>query len=192
MGLILTIVGIVAVISVIGMHNRIIGNFNAVKRAWSDVHASQNQKSLIITKLETLLKEHNVYESSLIEKVTQYRTKIDDLVMTPNSETINSSAVKEVETASKGLMASIRAVAEDNPELKTSDLYRSLMGEVASQQANVGAAIRTFNSNVQTHNTEIEEFPNVLVNTFITKKKSVDSFSDEAVKESFKFDPELD
>lgn len=192
MTIITLIIIAVVIISIITMHNNIISNFNAVKRAWSDVHATENQKGNIITKLTSLLNEHKAYEAELVEKVTRYRAKIDELVMSPNSDKINSAAIKEVETASKAVMSGISMVAEAYPDIKSSDLYKGLMREISEQQQNVGAAIRIFNSNVERHNTVIESFPSVLVNNHITKKKAVDSFSDEAVEKAFSFNPDLD
>lgn len=96
-----------------------------------------------------------------------------------------------MEVASSSLMSSFKVSVEDYPDLKSSDLYKSLMQEITEQQENIGAALRIFNSNVQIFNTYIQSFPSNIVNSSLNKKKVVDMFKEDEAVDSVGFSPNL-
>ena len=65
------------------------------------------------------------------------------------------------------------------------------MNEISEQQEQIGAALRIFNSNVETFNSYIQNFPNNLVNSVLNKEVAVSVFADSAASSGFEYRPNL-
>ncbi|MFC0180035.1 LemA family protein [Thorsellia kenyensis] len=182
--------GVIATIFiVISINNGIIARHNSVKQAWADVVAQERQKMKILPEIERLAQEHKAFEGQVLEAVTAMRTahkNLDSAV-----ETLDVNKFKEAYDASQQLSKSIAVTVENYPELKTVDLFRDVVKEIAEQEENVGAAIRIYNSNVNQFNTGIEIFPNNFVNDKLAKKKQVDLFRNEEASASLDFTPNI-
>lgn len=189
MDLLYITLGVVAVIviAVIVMYNSIVAGYEKVKQAWADVLTQENQKQKILPKLEEALKGYEGLEERLQTKITELRSGTSNL----SPENIDVSHLKTLENQSNSLMKSLQLTVEDYPDLKASDLYKSFMQEITEQQENVGAALRIFNHNVQSHNTSIQSFPLNLVNGTMNKKPVVDMFTEQNAAESVGFTPNL-
>lgn len=180
---ILIIVAVVVSIYAIILHNRIIRYYNRVKQAWSDVITQERQKINILPKIEEVLGEYKEFEQSLQTSITELRNqakKLDAHEAQPDGDRI-----EEIERAAKELMSKIQVSVEAYPDLKASQLYSQFMHEVSEQEANVGASIRIFNSNVAIFNTSIEVFPAVLINNLATKKSKIKSYENRDISVGF-------
>ena len=62
-----------------------------------------------------------------------------------------------------GALDGIRIVAEDYPELRASESFRALQGELSELEDQVQAARRIYNGNVNAYNTRIQLFPNSVI-----------------------------
>lgn len=174
-------------ISVIMIYNSIISLYERVKQAWADVLVQENQKQKIIPKLQEALSGYKELEDALLTKITELRSSNGNL----SRNEIDVQKLKDVEKQSSNLMSSLNIAVEAYPDLKSSELYQSLMAEITEQQENVGAALRIFNSNVQSFNTTIQSVPANIVNGLFNKREVVDMFEEEQASESIGFTPNL-
>jgi LemA protein len=170
---------------VILIHNTIIKHFNATIRAWSDVISFERQKLKTLEELTPVVEQYTSMEKSTLEKVTELRQNIMNL----NVNQADPTQLQRVEALSKELFRSLNVVVENYPELKANQLYIKMMDEVDEQNENVGAAITIYNRNVEVFNTYIQVFPNHLVNTSFSKKKSIRPFKDNTASQSFDYRP---
>lgn len=170
----------------ISIYNNIIQRFNVVKQSWADILTQQRQKDQTLPKLIDLLKEHKEFEQDILTKVTELRSAIKKL---DTSEEFDTSAIKNIQEKSQGVMNGINATFEAYPELKSTSLFKQVMTEISEQEENVAASIKIFNSNVQSYNTGIEIFPNSLVNNLLLKKERINEFTDSDALKSFEYRP---
>jgi LemA protein len=185
--LILAAVISIVVIGVgLSIYNGIIGGYNRVQRAWSDVLVYERQKTKVLDQLQTVLADFMVYEASLLEKITGLRSAINAL-----PAGANGNALATVETASRELMGGLRIAFEAYPELRASEAANNMMREIAEQQENVGAAITIYNRNVELFNNSIEMFPGSVVNGLFNKKTRVTPFSDTEASQGFSYTPNI-
>ncbi|WP_099075436.1 LemA family protein [Proteus alimentorum] len=169
LSLISLIIIVFSLIYCIYINNSIIKNHHRVHQAWADVVTQQRQKSLIIPKIESLVKEHKEFESSTLVDLTQMRSAAVKLTDLPNN--ITSNDLEHFQHHFQHMLKSMNIVLENYPELKSIDLYCNLANEISNQEDNVGAAIRIYNSNVAIFNSCIEVFPNHYLNKIFTKKR---------------------
>jgi LemA protein len=80
-------------------------------------------------------------------------------------------------------------VAENYPDLKSSENYLQLQGELVDLEDKILAARRFFNASILDYNTAIQTFPgNVFAGMFKFEKKESFGVKDETVKEVPKVD----
>ncbi|QIG06055.1 LemA family protein [Proteus sp. ZN5] len=168
-------------------NNSIIKNHNRVRQAWADVITQQRQKSLIIPKIESLVKEHKEFESLTLLDLTQMRSAAVKLTDLPSN--ITSHDLDNFQHHFQHMLKNMNVVVENYPELKSIDLYCNLANEISNQEDNVGAAIRVYNSNVATFNSCIEVFPNHYINKVFTKKRLATPFEHKTSSSEIGFTP---
>lgn len=172
-------------ISIIVMHNIIIGRMNRAKRAWADVITYEKLKNDVIPELTRLASDYEQFESDLVQKVTSMREAISGL----DDNVIDVDALKRVEDLSKRVFTSIKSTAESYPELGSMNVVRDLMAQVADKNENVAAAITIYNRGVEEFNNAIEMVPLNLVNGAFSRKVKLDTFTQSGTVESYDYKP---
>ncbi len=176
---------IILIVALISLHNKIIRNDNAVKRGWASVITQEREKNKLLPSLEKEVSRFYDHESDVLTKITSLRAAIDGL-----SETdINHQTLSEVEKLSKQLHTQFSIIMENYPELKASDVTIKMMDQLANQQANISAALRIFNQNVELFNNAIMTFPGSLINKSFAHKTPYQPFYDDQANEGFDYHP---
>ncbi|MCH1923512.1 LemA family protein [Shewanella sp. C32] len=183
--LLIVIIVCVVIAAIILIHNAIIGRFNAVQRAWSDVIAQERQKNKILPALEEVAAKYASHEKQLLEKVTELRQSLTQL----SADTIDVKTLSQTESHMGALLKGLTLTVEAYPDLKASETYLKLMREITEQQDNIGAAIRIFNRNVEQFNNGIQIFPNSIVNSMFTHKHTLQVFDDSEAAAGFEYKP---
>ena len=80
-------------------------------------------------------------------------------------ETVKGYAAHESQTFEKTTqaLADVKAVAENYPELRATENFQQLSRNLSELEDEIQAARRIYNSNVQSYNTDIEQFPGSIV-----------------------------
>lgn len=123
-----------------------------VDEAWSDITVQLKRRLDLIPNLVTSVKGYAAHESGVFEKVTEAR-----------SNALNAQGVKETAQAEnqfEGAIKSLFAVAEAYPDLKASQNFIQLQGELVDTEDKIQAARRFYNGGVRDLNTKIQVFPN--------------------------------
>lgn len=183
--MITSIIIICLVVVTIFLYNQIIGNLNRAKRAWSDVITYEKLKQDVIPQLTTIANDYKEFESDFIEKVTALRESIDLL----DQDEIDLAALGKVEAKSNALFSSLKATAENYPELGALSLVKELMEEISDKNDNVAAAITIYNRSVEHFNNSIEMVPYNIVNKFLAKKQLLENFHQSGTVESYDYKP---
>ena len=67
------------------------------------------------------------------------------------------------ETKLSGALTDLRAVAENYPQLRATENFQQLMRQLSELEDEIQASRRIYNSNVQSYNTKIQQFPTSIV-----------------------------
>lgn len=160
---IIIIVVAIILFSFIAIYNSLVSLKNRTKEAWSDIDVQLKRRYDLIPNLVETVKGYAKHEKEVFEKVTKAR-----------AEAINASGVKDQEKAENqltGALKSIFAVAESYPELKASENFKELQGELTDTENKIEASRRFYNANVRDMNTKIESFPSNIVASMFSFKK---------------------
>ncbi len=146
---------VIAVLYFILKRNAIIAQRNRVDESWSGIDVQLKRRHDLVPNLVETVKGYAAHESEVFEKATKARAE----AMTAHSVGETSKA----ESALTGALTDLRAVAENYPTLRATENFQQLSRNLSELEDEIQASRRIYNSNVQTYNTGIEQFPGSIV-----------------------------
>ncbi len=173
------LLGIVVVLFLwfIGTYNRLISAKNAVDNSWADIDVQLKRRYDLIPNLVETVKGYAGHEKSLFENITKARS------VAMNAKTPAEHAAAE--NALSGTLKTLFAVAENYPDLKASQNFMQLQGELRDTEDKVQASRRFYNANVRDWNTLIQQVPtNLVANAMKFAAREFFEISDAAQREA--------
>jgi LemA protein len=163
--IVLIILGIIVilVLMVISLYNRLVKLRNTREQAFADVDVQLKQRHDMIPQLVDAVKGYMGHERGVLTDITEARAKA------MSATTINDkiAAENKLSTALDGLKVAVEAY----PDLKASQNFMNLQGEIADIENKIAAARRFFNSATKELNVATEMFPSNLVATLFNFKR---------------------
>lgn len=157
---IIFIIVLIVFFSVILSYNRFVRLNNKMKQAKSSIEVYLTQRFDLIPNLVECVKSYASYEQETLMKITELRTQFS------NNKDLKLGA--EVNSQMNILMA----VAEANPNLKTSEQFLNLQRNLEKMESQLQAARRVFNGEVTLYNTTISTFPNNILASLFGYKEA--------------------
>lgn len=168
----LIVIGVIAAILIlwlIGVYNKLVNLRNQVKNAWSQIDVQLQRRYDLIPNLVETVKGYMTYEKGTLEAVIQARSQaVSAREALAKSGGPTDSSLKELltaETALKGSLGNLFALAENYPQLKASEPMQRLQEELSSTENKIAFARQAYNDQVMGYNTSQQVFPTVLVAT---------------------------
>jgi LemA protein len=156
------VVGFAAALIVIGVvvytvmiYNGLVRLRRNVDKAWSNIDVLLKQRSSELDKLIDTAQEYMEYEQEVLQKITEARAQVQD-ADSPKEEA-------EADEAIKGALGEINAVAEQYPELRSSENFQQLMGRISTLEEQISDRREFYNESVNRYNIRIEQIPYVIV-----------------------------
>lgn len=138
-GIILMIAGIF-----VGVNNTTINLEEQIKESKSSINIQEKRREDLIINLVDTVKDFNKYEQETMSKIVEARAKA------------SNGQVEEAQTL-------ISAVAEQYPELKSNENYKTLMTELAVTENLIAEHRNNYNIQVKQYNKHIKKFPNSMI-----------------------------
>lgn len=132
-------------------YNGLVTSRARTDEAWSDINVQLKRRYDLIPNLVNTVKGYASHESSVFEKVTEARSAA------MGATSVNQKA--EAENQLAGALKSLFAVAEAYPDLKASENFTQLQGELVDTEDKIQAARRFYNGNVRDFNIKLQVFP---------------------------------
>lgn len=161
LGIILMVIGMF-----VGTNNTAINLEEQIKESKSSINIQEKRREDLIYNLVDIVESYNKYEQDTMTKIIEARTKA------------SNGNVKEAEIL-------INAVAEQYPELKSNENYKTLMTELAVTENIIAEHRNNYNIQVKQYNKHIKAFPNSMIlnmmgyeklnNTYLEYKASKDA-----------------
>ena len=160
--LILIIVAVAAFIWY--LYNSLIVTKMRVSEAFSQIDVQLKRRADLIPNLVETVKGYATHERELFEKVTKERANL-----------VSAKGAMEKASANNELsqtLKSIFAVAENYPDLKASQNFMELQGELSDTENKIAYSRQFYNSTVLDYNTKLQVFPNVLIGKLLNFKQA--------------------
>ncbi len=137
-----------------------------VQEAWSDITVQLKRRADLIPNLVESVKGYAAHEKQVFQDVTEARSNV--LAATSKGPAEAAKAENQFEQALKSLFA----VSEAYPQLRASENFQQLQGELVDTEDKIQAARRFYNGGVRDLNTRIQQFPaNVVAGMFNFKNR---------------------
>ncbi|HVV67158.1 MAG TPA: LemA family protein [Candidatus Saccharimonadales bacterium] len=169
------IVVIVVLLIIVGaaMYNSLVRLNQQANEAWSDITVQLKRRADLIPNLVNTVKGYAAHEKTVFDNVTKAR-----------AETLGAQSPKEAAKAEgdfQKTMKSLFAVAENYPDLKASQNFQELQGELTDTEDKIQASRRFYNGVVRDFNTKRKTFPTNIFASMLGFKQDKEFFEvDEA------------
>ena len=151
MGYIILIIVVLIVLAIVGVYNSLVRKNEMVANAMNQIGTQLQSRWDALNNLIDATKDYAKYESETLDKITKNRTGVNK----------NSSPadVSREENEFKSALNQFYAVAENYPDLKSSQVYKSTMDSINKYEDNVRHSRMIYNDTVTSFNRYIKSFP---------------------------------
>lgn len=161
LAIIIILIIIIIMIAYISISNSLNRAIVKIDEASSGIDVALTKRYDVLTKMIDVVKGYTKYEQETLFKVVELRKNM-------TIEEKNKANAQMEENLSK-----INVLAENYPELKASENYKTLQQSIMDVEEHLQAARRLYNANVSSYNQKIVTFPSSIIanNKGLTKKE---------------------
>jgi LemA protein len=152
--IVVAVIAAVAVYAVV-VFNRLVRRRNVVREGWSGIDVQLRRRTDLIPNLVQTVQAYAAHERNLFEEVAKRRAS------SIAASDVGTQAAAE--RALNGSLGRLMAVAEAYPELKASQNFLDLQGQLAEIEDQLQMSRRYYNGAVRNLNIGIQSFPDVLL-----------------------------
>jgi LemA protein len=154
------IIVIVAIVLLVGLtlvllYNRLVRLRNRVENAWAQVDVQLRRRYDLIPNLVETVKGYASHERTTFEEVTKARTAAQE------ASTVGEQA--QAENMLTAALGKLFAVAEDYPELRATENFQQLQGQLEETEGKIAVSRQIYNDAVLTYDTALETVPTNIV-----------------------------
>ena len=151
------VIGVVVLLAIVLAfgYNRLVRLRNEVGTGWANIDVQLERRADLIPNLVEAVRGYAAHERGVFEEVTKARAALQH-ASTPG-------AAGEANDVLSAALGRLFAVAEAYPDLKASENFLQLQGDLTDTEDKISAARRYYNSTVMHFNTAIQSIPWLLV-----------------------------
>ena len=154
------IIVIVALVLLVGiaivlMYNKLVRLRNRAENAWAQVDVQLRRRYDLIPNLVETVKGYASHERATFEEVTKARTAAQQ------ATTVEDQA--KAENLLTAALGRLFAVAEDYPELRATENFQQLQGQLEETEGKIAISRQVYNDAVLTYDTALETVPTNIV-----------------------------
>jgi LemA protein len=158
-GVVLLVVAVGLLAYVVALYNRLVFLKNQCDKSWGNIDVLLKQRHDEIPKLVAVCEGSAQFERTTLEKVIQARAAAVGAAGVPD----RARAEGELSAALNRLLA----VAENYPDLKTTQMFSQLQGRISQLESEIADRREFYNDAVMNNNTTVESVPyNILAGFF--------------------------
>jgi LemA protein len=131
------------------------------KAKWANVQAAYQRRASLIPNLVSTVKGAAASEERILVGVTEARAAATKVTVTGDQLT-DPKAMASYADVQNRLTLSLQRLQEAYPQLQSQGNFKTLMDQVEGTENRINIAIIDYNGAVQTYNTRIRTFPDVI------------------------------
>ncbi len=166
----LVMLGIVAILGFWGCsgYNGLVKQDENVKKAWNNVETEYQNRSDLVGNLVNTVKGAANFEQNTLTAVVEARAKATSVNI--NADNLTPEKIAEYQAAQSQLSGSLSrllATVEAYPDLKATQGFLQLQGQLEGIENNIKNSRKVFNDAINSYNTKVRSFPmNILGGLF--------------------------
>ena len=160
----LALIVIVALILILGgcgctSYNNLVRGDQSVNSSWSNVETNYQRRTDLYNSVVKTIQGSAAFEKSTLNEVIQARANATRVQVNLD----NPQSLQQFEQAQnqlQGAFGRLLAVAENYPDLKTTQAFRDFQTQIEGTENRINIARQDFNRAVQDYNLQVRTFPN--------------------------------
>ncbi|MBL0234675.1 MAG: LemA family protein [Chitinophagaceae bacterium] len=171
-------------------YNGLVKQDEKVKNSWNDVNTEYQKRADLVDNLVNTVKGAANFEQQTLTQLVEARAKATSIQLKAEDLTPeNMQKFQDAQAQLSGSLSRLLAVVENYPELKATENFRMLQGQLEGIENDIRNSRKNFNEAVNTYNVKVRSFPvNLLSGMFGFSKKEgfkADEGADKAPKVKF-------
>ncbi len=174
----LTLLVILGLVLILGVwrcngYNGVVSQDENVKKAWGNVNTEYQKRGDLVDQLVSTVKGAANFEQTTLTNLVEARAKATSVNLTADQLTPeNIAKFQAAQSQLSGSLSRLLAVVENYPDLKATQNFLQLQGQLEGIENDVRNSRKTFNESINTYNTKVRSFPmNLLAGMFGFKAK---------------------
>ncbi len=171
----LILIGILVILGFWGCngYNGLVKQDENVKKAWNNVQTEYQNRSDLVGNLVNTVKGAANFEQETLTKLVEARAKATSVNFTADQLTPeNIAKFQEAQGQMSGALSRLLAVVENYPDLKATQNFTQLQGQLEGIENSIKNSRKVFNEAINVYNTKVRSFPmNILGGMFGFKSK---------------------
>jgi len=157
----------------LGKYNQLKAGHVKVEKAWAEIDNQYKRRYDLIPNLVETVKGAADFERSTLDSVTEARASVGRTQLPRDLPTdpVQLEAYLRAQQNLSGALGRLFAVAENYPQLKATENFRSLQDQIEGTENRVTTARRDYIEAVGAYNTTVETFPGNVVAGFAGMEK---------------------
>ncbi|MBB5684454.1 LemA family protein [Sphingobium boeckii] len=134
------------------------------KAKWANVQADYQRRADLIPNLVETVKGFAKQESDVLVQVTEARAKATQTTLNPAdlNDPAKVKAFQDAQGAVSAALVNFRSITEAYPELKSNENFLALQSQLEGTENRINVSIKDYNEAVQSYNTRIRTFPDMI------------------------------
>ena len=158
----LIVLGLVLILGVWSCsgYNGLVKQDESVKKSWNNVQTEYQKRYDLVDNLVNTVKGAANFEQSTLTQVVQARAKASSINLTTDQLTPeNIQKFDQAQSELSGSLGRLLVSVERYPELKATQNFLQLQGQLEGIENDVRGSRTNFNESVNTYNTKVRSFP---------------------------------
>jgi LemA protein len=158
----LIVLGLVLILGIWGCsgYNSLVKEDETVKKSWNNVQTEYQKRYDLVDNLVNTVKGAANFEQSTLTHVVQARAKASSINLTTDQLTPeNIQKFDQAQSELSGSLGRLLVSVERYPELKATQNFLQLQGQLEGIENDVRVSRTKFNESVNTYNTKVRTFP---------------------------------
>ena len=154
-------------------YNGLVKQDEKVKNSWNDVNTEYQKRADLVDNLVNTVKGAANFEQQTLTQLVEARAKATSIQLKAEDLTPeNMQKFQDAQAQLSGSLSRLLAVVENYPELKATENFRMLQGQLEGIENDIRNSRKNFNEAVNTYNVKVRSFPvNLLSGMFGFSKK---------------------
>ena len=171
----LIVIGVIVIIGFMGCngYNGLVKQDENVKKAWNNVETEYQTRSDLVDNLVNTVKGAANFEQETLTKLVEARAAATQVKFTADQLTPeNIAKFQAAQSQMSGALSRLLAVVENYPNLKATQNFLQLQGQLEGIENNIKNSRKIFNDAINVYNTKVRSFPmNIFAGMFGFKAK---------------------
>lgn len=158
----LVVLGIIVIFVFWGCsgYNGLVKQDENVKKAWNNVEAEYQNRSDLVGNLVNTVKGAANFEQNTLTALVEARAKATSVNFTADQLTPeNIAKFQAAQSQMSGALSRLLAVVENYPDLKATQNFLQLQGQLEGIENNIKNSRKVFNDAINVYNTKVRSFP---------------------------------